>query len=149
VIFCRAHALLHLINFEDPFGLSVVEAMACGTPVIATRRGSMSEIIKHGRTRFIVDSLQQAAAAVEAVAGIDRHWWPAFGTGGPKAAFRRLNLSRFFSPLVFWTSRKAAQTDLAINNRTCRSTVRFQTIVSGENFYRNHLSLAKLDKASC
>lgn len=73
MIFCRAHALLHLINFEEPFGLSVVEAMACGTPVIATRRGSMSEIIEHGRSGFIVDNLQQAVAAVEAVAGIDRH----------------------------------------------------------------------------
>jgi len=72
VILGRAHALLHLINFEEPFGLSVVEAMACGTPVIATRRGSMSEIIKHGRTGFIVDSPQQAVAAVEAVAAIVR-----------------------------------------------------------------------------
>jgi glycosyltransferase involved in cell wall biosynthesis len=69
----RAYALLHLINFEEPFGLSVVEAMACGTPVIATRRGSMSEIIEQGRTGFLVDSPQQAVAAVEAVAGIDRH----------------------------------------------------------------------------
>jgi glycosyltransferase involved in cell wall biosynthesis len=68
----RAYALLHLINFEEPFGLSVVEAMACGTPVIATRRGSMSEIVTHGRTGFLVDNPQQAVAAVEAVAGIDR-----------------------------------------------------------------------------
>ncbi|HEX8057583.1 MAG TPA: glycosyltransferase family 4 protein [Novosphingobium sp.] len=68
----RAHALLHLINFAEPFGLSVIEAMACGTPVIAMRRGSMPEIIDHGRTGFLVDSLEDAAAAVNRVASIDR-----------------------------------------------------------------------------
>src|SRR5205085_1145224 len=45
-----AWALLHLIGFDEPFGLSVVEAMACGTPVIAFRRGSMPELIDEGRT---------------------------------------------------------------------------------------------------
>ena len=45
-----ATALLHLIGFDEPFGLSVVEAMACGTPVIAFRRGSMPELIDEGRT---------------------------------------------------------------------------------------------------
>ena len=43
-------ALLHLVNFEEPFGLSVVEALACGTPVIASNRGSMPELIEHGVT---------------------------------------------------------------------------------------------------
>jgi glycosyltransferase involved in cell wall biosynthesis len=59
-----ARALLHLINFEEPFGFSVVEAMACGTPVIASRRGSMPEIVRDGRNGYLVDSI---AAAVEAV----------------------------------------------------------------------------------
>lgn len=68
----RAHALLHLINFEEPFGLSVVEAMACGTPVIATRRGSMPEIVEHGRTGFLVEGPEDAAAAVGRVSEIDR-----------------------------------------------------------------------------
>ena len=45
-----AHALLHLIDFDEPFGYSVVEAMACGTPVIANSRGSMGELISHGVT---------------------------------------------------------------------------------------------------
>ena len=44
-----AMALLHLVDFDEPFGLSVVEAMACGTPVIAFDRGSMSEIIATAR----------------------------------------------------------------------------------------------------
>jgi glycosyltransferase involved in cell wall biosynthesis len=45
-----ARALLHLIQFDEPFGLSVIEAMACGTPVIAHNRGSMPELIEHGVT---------------------------------------------------------------------------------------------------
>jgi glycosyltransferase involved in cell wall biosynthesis len=68
----QAHALLHLINFAEPFGLSVIEAMACGTPVIAMRRGSMPEIIEHGRTGFLVDNLDEAIAAVGQIETIDR-----------------------------------------------------------------------------
>ena len=56
----RPRALLHLINFDEPFGLSVVEAMACGTPVIAFNRGSMPELIDHGVTGFLVDTLDEA-----------------------------------------------------------------------------------------
>lgn len=67
-----ARALLHLINFDEPFGLSVVEAMACGTPVIATRRGSMPEIIEDGVTGFLVDDLPGAIAAIERADTIDR-----------------------------------------------------------------------------
>ena len=68
----NARALLHLINFEEPFGLSVIEAMACGTPVIATRRGSMPELIEHGVTGFLVDSLEEANLAIERINEIDR-----------------------------------------------------------------------------
>ena len=68
----QTRALLHLINFDEPFGLSVVEAMACGTPVIATRRGSMPELIEHGVTGFLVDSLDEAVAAIERIDTIDR-----------------------------------------------------------------------------
>ena len=67
-----AAALLHLIGFEEPFGLSVVEAMACGTPVIAFRRGSMPELIDEGRTGFLVDTTEQAVAAVGPAAWVDR-----------------------------------------------------------------------------
>ncbi len=49
----RAKALLHPIYFEEPFGLSVAEAMMCGTPVIAYNRGSMPELIRHGETGFL------------------------------------------------------------------------------------------------
>jgi glycosyltransferase involved in cell wall biosynthesis len=67
-----ARALLHLINFNEPFGLSVIEAMACGTPVIATRRGSMPELIDDGATGFLVDTLDEAIAAIDRVQEIDR-----------------------------------------------------------------------------
>jgi len=67
-----AKAMLHLIGFEEPFGLSVVEAMACGTPVIAYRRGSMPELIDDGVTGFLVDSFDEAVAAIERVGEIDR-----------------------------------------------------------------------------
>ena len=68
----QAHALLHLINFAEPFGLSVIEAMASGTPVIATPRGSMPEIIEHGRSGFLVDDLEQAREAIERIGSLDR-----------------------------------------------------------------------------
>ena len=67
-----ARALLHLIGFDEPFGLSVVEAMACGTPVIAFNRGSMPELIDHGVTGFLVDTLDEAVDAVARVGELDR-----------------------------------------------------------------------------
>ncbi|AXJ95619.1 MULTISPECIES: glycosyltransferase family 4 protein [unclassified Sphingomonas] len=68
----KAAALLHLINFDEPFGLSVVEAMACGTPVIAINRGSMPELIEHSVTGFLVGSVDEAIAAVGRLGEIDR-----------------------------------------------------------------------------
>jgi glycosyltransferase involved in cell wall biosynthesis len=67
-----ARALLHLINFNEPFGLSVVEALACGTPVIASNRGSMPELIDHGVTGFLVDSVNAAVDAIGRIGEIDR-----------------------------------------------------------------------------
>jgi len=67
-----AAALLHLIAFEEPFGLSVVEALATGTPVIATPLGSLPELIRHGTTGFLVNGVDEAVAAVGAVRTLDR-----------------------------------------------------------------------------
>ena len=67
-----ARGLLHLIGFDEPFGLSVIEAMACGTPVIAYNRGSMPELIDHGVTGFLVDTFDEAVAAIGRLGEIDR-----------------------------------------------------------------------------
>jgi glycosyltransferase involved in cell wall biosynthesis len=67
-----ALALLHLIGFAEPFGLSVVEALATGTPVVATPLGSMPELLQDGRTGFLVPDVEGAVAAVGRVAGLDR-----------------------------------------------------------------------------
>lgn len=67
-----AHALLHPIGFDEPFGYSVVEGMACGTPVIAFRRGSMRELIEDGETGFLVDDVEGAVAAVGRASSVDR-----------------------------------------------------------------------------
>jgi glycosyltransferase involved in cell wall biosynthesis len=67
-----ARALLHLIDFEEPFGFSVVEAMACGTPVITYPRGSMPELVRHGESGYLVGSLDEAVDAVDAAQHLDR-----------------------------------------------------------------------------
>ncbi len=67
-----AYALLHPIQFDEPFGLSVVEAMACGTPVIAINRGSMPEVIDDGITGFLVRDVMEMERAIHRVKELDR-----------------------------------------------------------------------------
>jgi len=67
-----ADALLHLVSFAEPFGLSMVEAMACGTPVIATPLGSVPEVVADGRTGFHVAGVEQAVTAVARLGELDR-----------------------------------------------------------------------------
>ena len=68
----KATALLHPINFNEPFGLSVIESMACGTPVIASNRGSMPELIENGTNGFLVNTVGEAIEAVAHIDDIDR-----------------------------------------------------------------------------
>jgi glycosyltransferase involved in cell wall biosynthesis len=68
----NAAALLFPIDWPEPFGLTMIEAMACGTPVIAWRRGSVPEVLDEGITGYIVGSLDEAAARVEQVAALSR-----------------------------------------------------------------------------
>lgn len=67
-----ATALLFPIDWEEPFGLVMIEAMACGTPVIAFRRGSVPEVIDNGVSGFIVDTLDEAVAATHRLEALDR-----------------------------------------------------------------------------
>jgi glycosyltransferase involved in cell wall biosynthesis len=68
----EAAALLFPINWREPFGLVMIEAMACGTPVIGYPRGSVPEVVQEGVTGFIVSDLESAVEAVKRVAEIDR-----------------------------------------------------------------------------
>ena len=67
-----ALALLHLISFAEPFGLSVVESMACGTPVIATPLGSMPELLRDGVTGYLVSDADAAVEAVDRIGELSR-----------------------------------------------------------------------------
>jgi glycosyltransferase involved in cell wall biosynthesis len=76
-----ARALLFPIDWPEPFGLVMIEAMAAGTPVIAWRCGSTEEVIEHGRSGFLVKDIEEALAAVEAVGSVPR--------AGVRAAFEQ------------------------------------------------------------
>jgi glycosyltransferase involved in cell wall biosynthesis len=68
----NAYALLFPIDWPEPFGLAMVEAMACGTPIIAYRQGSVPEVMEEGQTGFIVTELEDAIAAAKRVPELSR-----------------------------------------------------------------------------
>jgi glycosyltransferase involved in cell wall biosynthesis len=68
----NAYAVLFPIRWPEPFGLVMIEAMACGTPVIATRFGSVPEVMEHGASGFIVDTVDEAVQAVEQARTLSR-----------------------------------------------------------------------------
>jgi glycosyltransferase involved in cell wall biosynthesis len=68
----NALALIFLIDWPEPFGLVMIESMACGTPVIAQRCGSVPEIVDEGATGFIVDGIEQAEEALNKIGSISR-----------------------------------------------------------------------------
>ena len=72
-LYRSARCLLMPLTWEEPFGLVMPEAMACGTPVVAFRRGSASELIEHGRSGFVVDTLDEMVDAVRQIDTIDPH----------------------------------------------------------------------------
>jgi glycosyltransferase involved in cell wall biosynthesis len=69
---CGALAFLHLVEYEESFGLTMIEAMACGLPVVGTRRGSVPEVVADGRTGFVVADVEQAVEAVTRVRHLSR-----------------------------------------------------------------------------
>jgi glycosyltransferase involved in cell wall biosynthesis len=100
-----AKALLFPIAWPEPFGLVMIEAMACGCPVIAYRRGSVPEVIEDGRTGFIVDDVAGAVAAAGRLGALDR------------AAVRRRFEER-------WTARRMAEDYLALYRRLIEGKAR-------------------------
>lgn len=68
-----ATCLLNPIAWPEPFGMVMVEALACGTPVVATPMGAVPEIVDHGHTGFVCSGETALAAAVKSAAGLDRH----------------------------------------------------------------------------
>lgn len=71
-LMCRATAMLHPITWEEPFGLTIIESMACGCPVIAMNRGSMPELIVDGETGYLPHNIDEMVEAVKKVDQIDR-----------------------------------------------------------------------------
>jgi len=70
-LFAHAHAFLFPITWPEPFGLVMIEALACGTPVVALRQGSVPEVVDDGRTGFVRDSFEELVSAVDRVEEID------------------------------------------------------------------------------
>ena len=107
-----AAALLHLVDFDEPFGLSVVEAMACGTPVIAFRRGSMPELIVEGVTGSIVTDLETAAKVAQTLDQFDRRAVRA-------SAVERFSADRMVEEYVVAYGRVRSP-NFTANHHTCR-----------------------------
>ncbi len=68
----NAYALLFPIDWPEPFGLAMIEALACGTPVIAYRKGAVAEILDEGATGYLVNNLDEAVRAVDRIGSLDR-----------------------------------------------------------------------------
>lgn len=71
-LFSKALCSLHPVTWPEPFGLTLIEAMACGTPVVAFDQGSIPEVIKHGSTGYVVHNVDEMTAAVSRIDRIDR-----------------------------------------------------------------------------
>lgn len=107
-----ARALLFPINWPEPFGLVMTESMACGTPVVAFRNGSVDEVMRDGVTGFIVETVDQAVAAVQQIDRINRadcrrHFEENFSvarmTEGYLEVYRRLQVEAEWSgPPAAW-----------------------------------------------
>ncbi len=74
LLMSKALCVLHPVTWKEPFGLTLIESMACGTPVIGFRKGSIPEIIQHGKTGFVVEDAEEMAEAITHLPSISRHY---------------------------------------------------------------------------
>lgn len=102
----NALALLFPIDWPEPFGLTMIEALACGTPVIARRRGSVPEVLRDGKTGFIRETDEEMLDAIQRLASLDR------------AACRQEFEQRFTVPLM--AQRYLDVYEQALHQKTCR-----------------------------
>ncbi|HVA23931.1 MAG TPA: glycosyltransferase, partial [Chloroflexota bacterium] len=119
-----AMGLLFPVRWPEPFGLAMVEALACGTPVIALRRGSVPEVIEHGITGFVADDEDGLVRAVSRLGEIDparcravveRRFSPsAMAEGYEQAYYRLLGMVPPDGLTVAWPSNDGAQTRVPI-----------------------------------
>ncbi|MBI2409615.1 glycosyltransferase family 4 protein [Candidatus Kaiserbacteria bacterium] len=95
----RARCFLHPVEWREPFGLTLIEAMACGCPVIAFRKGSIPEIVKDGETGYVVEDVAEMAAAADTIEAIDRSYCRTYAlenfsaarmTDGYEAVYRKI-----------------------------------------------------------
>jgi glycosyltransferase involved in cell wall biosynthesis len=100
-LYAAAHCLLFPIRWEEPFGMVMIEAMACGTPVVALRRGSVPEIVAHGVTGFVQDDVAELPAAIDAA-----------GTLAPEDCRRRV--SRHFDVSIMAARYERVYCDLLV-----------------------------------
>jgi len=111
-LLARAACLLFPIQWDEPFGMVMIEAMACGTPVVATRRGSVPEIVAHGDTGLVVDAFDELPAAIARADSLD------------PAASRRRALERFDLPVMAAGYERVYRELLEDDLRPSRSTRR-------------------------
>ena len=72
-LFSRALCSLHPVTWPEPFGLTLIESMACGTPVVAFNQGAIPEVIKHGETGFVVSTVDEMVNAVSRITKVKRN----------------------------------------------------------------------------
>jgi glycosyltransferase involved in cell wall biosynthesis len=103
----RARALLFPIDWPEPFGLVMIEALACGAPIVAFRAGSVAEVVEHGVTGFVVDTLEEAIDATRRVDDLSR--------AACRAAFeRRFHVTRMATDYLRIYDRLAARAGAAV-----------------------------------
>ncbi len=133
-LFSHATCLVFPIQWDEPFGMVMIESMACGTPVVATRRGSVPEVLDDGRTGFIVDSLDDLPDAINRTTELDpaasreralAHFDLSVMAEGYERVYRRLIRHQSAVPLA---AHAAAASRRPISHRTLATSARIRRV---------------------